>query len=129
MRSTVLSFVIASVLLLPVVCAAADINDIAGTWSGNWTPKGGILDAVTIEVRVEGGKVTGKFRTPSAMDFTKATFNPATGIVAIEATDAKAAGKLYKLDGKVTGNDLKGTLVVGGTPGDLLLIKWTYIPR
>ncbi len=64
MRSTVLSFVIASVLLLPVVCAAADINDIAGTWSGNWTPKGGILDAVTIEVRVEGGKVTGKFRTP-----------------------------------------------------------------
>ena len=55
MRSTVLSFVIASVLLLPVVCSAADINDIAGTWSGNWTPKGGILDAVTIEVRVEGG--------------------------------------------------------------------------
>ena len=128
MRSTVVSLVIAAAMLIPLVCTAADINDIAGTWSGNWTPKGGVLEAVTIEVRVEGGKVAGKFRTPVAMDFTKATFNAATGVVAIEATDTKA-NKLYKLDGKVTGNDLKGTLVVGGTPGDVLLIKWTYIPR
>jgi hypothetical protein len=127
MRSVVLSL-IAAAMLIPHVCAAADINDIAGTWSGNWTPKGGVMDAVTIEVRVEGGKVAGKFRTPVAMDFTKATFNPATGVVAFEATDTKA-NKLYKLDGKVTGNDLKGTLVVGGTPGEFLLIKWTYIPR
>ena len=128
MRSTVLRLVIAAVMLIPCVCSAAGINDIAGTWSGNWTPKGGTLDAVTIEVRVESGKIAGKFRTPVAMDFTKATFNPTTGIVAIEATDTKA-NKLYKLDGKLTGNDLKGTLVVGGTPGDVLLIKWTYIPR
>ena len=128
MRSTVVSLVIAAAMLIPHVCSAADINDIAGTWSGNWTPKGGVLEAVTIEVRVESGKVAGKFRTPVAMDFTKATFNPATGVVAIEAMDTKA-NKVYKLDGKVTGNDLKGTLVVGGIPGDVLLIKWTYIPR
>jgi hypothetical protein len=128
MRSTVRSLAIAAVMLIPLVCTAADINDISGTWSGNWSPKGGVLDAVTVEIRVESGKVVGKFRTPVAMDFTKATFNPATGVVAIEATDTKA-NKLYKLDGKLTGNDIKGTLVVGGAPGDVLLIKWTYIPR
>src|SRR5215510_10116563 len=120
MIATVLSLIVSAILLVTYIGSAADINDIAGTWSGNWTPKGGVLDAVTVEFRVEGGKVSGKFRTPVAMDFTKVTFNPTTGIVAIEATDT-TANKLYKLDGKVTGNDLKGTLVAGGTPGDVLL--------
>jgi hypothetical protein len=48
--------------------------------------------------------------------------------VSLEATDAKA-GKNYKLDGKLTGNDIKGTMVAGGVTGEFLLIKWTYIPR
>jgi hypothetical protein len=128
MRATVLSFVVAVVLMSPVVSRAADINDIAGTWSGNWTPKGGVIDAVTVEIKVEGGKLTGKFRTPQALDFTRATFDPKTGVVALEATDAKG-GKTYKVDGKLAGNDIKGNMVVGATAGEVLLIKWTYIPR
>src|SRR5262245_54727480 len=113
MRSAILCFVIAALLLTPTAGWAADINDIVGTFSGNWTPKGGVLDAFTLEFRLEGGKLTGKFRTPVAMDFTKATFDPKTGAVSVEATDAKAS-KAYKLDGKLTGNDIKGTMVVGG---------------
>jgi hypothetical protein len=128
MRPTVLSFVIGLALIIPGICSAADINDIAGTWSGNWTPKGGVIDAVTVEVRVENNKVSGRFRTPVAMDFTKATFDPKTGAVLLEATDTKAA-KTYKLEGKLTGNDIKGTMTVGTTSGEALLIKWTYIPR
>jgi hypothetical protein len=128
MKSIVLSFLVAAVMMVPFVCAAADINDIAGTWSGNWTPKGGVLDAVTVEMRVENGKVVGKFRTPVAMDLTKASYDPKTGVVSFEATDPKA-NKVYKLDGKLAGTDIKGTLLVGTTPGDVLLIKWTYIPR
>jgi len=128
MRATVLSFVFAVALMTPGVSSAADINDIAGTWSGNWTPKGGIIDAVTVEFRVESGKVSGKFRTPVAMDLTKVTFDPKTGAVSFEATDAKA-GKAYKVDAKLTGNAIKGTMTVGTTPGEVLLIKWTYIPR
>ena len=62
------------------------------------------------------------------MDFTKATYDPKTGVVAFEATDAKA-GKVYKIDGKLSGNDIKGTMQVGATPGEILLIKWTYLPR
>ena len=128
MRPTVLSLVIALALAVPGVCSAADINDIAGTWSGNWTPKGGIIDAATVEIRVENGKLVGRFRTPVAMDFTRATFDPKTGAVVLEATDAKEK-KTYKVEGKLSGNDIKGTMTVGTTAGDVLLIKWTYIPR
>ena len=128
MRSTVLGFLTVALLLMPMASSAADINDIVGTWSGNWTPKGGVIDAFTIEVRLESGKLSGRFRTPAPMDFTKVTFDPKSGNVSVEATDAKEK-KAYKLDGKLAGNDIKGTMVVGGVTGEFLLIKWTYIPR
>jgi hypothetical protein len=128
MKVTVLSFVIAAVLMIPALGTAADINDVAGTWSGNWTPKGGVIDALTVEIKVENGKISGKFRTPVLMDFTRATYDPKTGAVAFEATDAKA-GQVYKINGKLAGNDIKGTMQVGTAAGDVLLIKWTYIPR
>ena len=114
MRSIALIFAV--ILFIPSMGLAVDINDITGTWSGNWTPKGGVLDAMTIEVRVENGKVVGRFRTPVPMDFTRASYDPKTGAVSIEATDSKA-GKTYKLDAKLMGTDIKGTIVVGGVPG------------
>ena len=126
MKSTLL--VMAAVMILPLVSAAADITDVTGTWSGNWTPKGGVLDALTIEIRMENGKLAGKFRTPVPMDLTTISFNAKSGDVTLEATDPKS-NKRYKLDGKLTGNDIKGTLVAGDVSGDVLLIKWTYIPR
>ena len=129
MRSTLLRFAIAAALLiLPLVGTAADISDVTGTWSGNWNPKGGVLDAVTVEIRLDNGKLAGKFRTPVPMDFTRISFEPKTGVVSFEATDAKTS-KRYKLDGKLSGNDIKGTLVAGDVTGDVLLIKWTYVPR
>ena len=126
MKSTLL--VMAAVMILPLVSAAADITDVTGTWSGNWAPKGGVLDALTIEIRMENGKLAGKFRTPIPMDLTNISFNAKSGAVTLEATDPKS-NKRYKLDGKLTGNDIKGTLVAGDVSGDVLLIKWTYIPR
>jgi hypothetical protein len=125
-RSIALIFAVS--LIIPSMGFAADINDITGTWSGNWTPKGGVLDAMTIEARVENGKIVGRFRTPVPMDFTRASYDPKTGVVSIEATDSKA-GKTYKLDARLAGSDIKGTIVVGGVTGDVLLIKWTYVPR
>ena len=102
---------------------------INGTWSGNWTPKGGTPDAVTIELRQENsGMVTGKFLNPAQMEFSKATFNPKTGVILIEATDQKA-GKRYHLEGKIEGTELKGTLGAGNVSGGLRLIKWTFFGR
>ena len=111
---------------LPAPAAAADKTEINGTWSGNWTPKGGVPDAVTVELRRDvGGNLTGKFLTPAPMEFSKASFNPLTGVIAFEATDEKSA-KHYKLDGKVKGTELIGTLGTNDTAGEIRLIKWTF---
>src|SRR5947209_3924925 len=116
-------------VFLVVTVAAADLTAINGTWSGNWTPKGGVPDAITVELRRDvGGNLTGKFLTPAPMEFSKASFNPLTGVIAFEATDEKSA-KHYKLDGKVKGTELIGTLATNDTAGDIRLIKWTFFGR
>ena|ERR1051326_6971755 len=110
--------------LLPLL--AETLN---GTWSGNWTPKGGVPDAVTLELKEDNaGMVTGKFVNPAPMEFSKAVFNEKTGTMTLEATDKKS-GKQYKLDGKVQGTELKGTLSAGETSGEIRLIKWTFFGR
>jgi hypothetical protein len=117
-------------VLFALVLAAlpVDIQDVVGTFSGSWTPKGGVMDAVTVEIRQEEGKLVGRFRSPMEMPFTTASFDIKTGAVKLAATDSKS-GKVYKLDGTLKGFEIKGTLTAGDTVGDLLLIKWTYVPR
>ncbi len=75
-------------VLLMATASAADLAAINGTWSGNWTPKGGVLDAVTVELRSDAaGNITGKFLTPVPMDFSKASFNRTTGASALVRSD------------------------------------------
>ena len=105
---------------------AADPSAISGTWSGNWTPKGGLRDPITVELKWDNrGKLTGKFRTPVNMEFSEASFNPRTGIVTFEATDEKS-GKNYRVEGKLQGTEITGTMGVNDTKGDVRLIKWTF---
>ena len=126
MKTTLFVLLASTLLLAPALAEPTEIN---GTWSGNWTPKGGVQDAVTIEIKQDTpAKLTGKFLTPAPMEFSKVAFNRTTAALTAEAFDEKS-GKSYKLDGKVKGTELKGTLTVNGTPGDLLLIKWTYFGR
>jgi hypothetical protein len=109
--------------------AGAQAPSINGTWSGNWTPKGGVPDAVTIELRVDNtGILTGKFFNPVQAEFSKATFSPKTGLIAAEATDQKS-WKHYKLEGKIKDTELLGTLSAGDVSGELRLIKWTFFGR
>ena len=110
----------------PVI--TADSGPLNGTWSGNWTPKGGGPDAMTIEIRQDTATLTGKLVNPVPMEFSKTTFNAKTGIFTAEATDPKS-GKHYKLDGKVEGTELKGTFTAGDAAGDMRLIKWTFFGR
>ncbi|HLH31121.1 MAG TPA: hypothetical protein VKY31_07955 [Terriglobia bacterium] len=126
MKATFLVFaLVAATLLAPSVAADTD-SQVVGTWSGNWTPKGGVPDAITIELKQESfGKITGKFLTPSPLDFSNVSFNAHTHVFSAEATD-KNSGKHYKLDGKVEGTELKGTLDVNDVSGNVMLIKWTY---
>ena len=124
-----LLFVLTMFVLLLATVAAADLPAINGTWSGNWTPKGGVPDAVTVELRRDAaGNLMGKFLTPVPMDFSKASFNPTTGIVRFEAADAKS-GKQNKLEDKLKGTELIGTLAADDTAGEVRLIKWTFFGR
>jgi len=118
--------VLVTSMFLPAFAPAAGLNAIVGTWSGNWMPEGGSPDAVTVELREDkAGKLTGKFLTPTPMDFSEASFNPATKAVAFEATNPKT-GKFYRLQGKIKGTELVGTLVANDTAGEVRLIKWTF---
>jgi len=126
-KATLLISVI--LVLFVAMPAAAQTVDLNGTWSGNWMPQGGVWTAVTVQLVEESpGKLTGKFLTPAAMDFKKVTFDAKTGKILVEATDA-TSGKNYKLDAKFQRTELKGTLAANETTGELLLIKWTYVPR
>jgi hypothetical protein len=113
-----------------VTIASADVQpaDLEGTWSGGWTPDGGIRDAMTIELKHEGAELKGRFLTPVSLDFTKARFNKKTQTLEIDALDA-GTGKTYKLNAKVEGTEIKGKLSVGPQSGEVQLIKWTYVPR
>ena len=127
MRQIFLLFVISTLFL--ATTGKGTLSTITGTWSGSWVPKGGSLDSITVEFRLDAaGKLTGRFRTPVPMDFSKVSFNPATEVVVCEATDGKT-GKLYKLEGKFKGTELIGTLSLNDTAGEVRLIKWTYVPH
>ena len=128
MKTTLFTLILIAVMLAP--CFAADTSEeLVGKWSGNWTPQGGIPDSMTIELTPEGsGRLTGKFVTPAPMEFTHASFDAKTHAIAFEAVDPKT-GKHYKVDGKIHGTELKGTLGIDNVKGELLLIKWTYVPR
>ena len=109
--------------------AVAETVEVSGTWSGNWVTQGGVWNAVTVQfVQQDSGKLTGKFLTPVQMDFKKVSFDPKTGKILLEAVD-ETSGTNYKLDGKFQGTELKGTLSANEMAGELLLIKWTYVPR
>ena len=109
--------------------AADTSKELVGKWSGNWTPQGGVPDAMTIELTEEtSGHLTGKFLTPVPIEFSRASFDPKTHAVALEAMDQKS-GKRYRIDGKIRGTELRGNLEINDVKGDLLLIKWTYFPR
>src|SRR5688500_9462168 len=132
MKATLLLFVFfAATSLAPAVAADKDAtaDQLIGTWSGSWTPQGGIRDSITVEVRRDDtGKLTGKFLTPAAMNSSKPSFDYKTGVLLLEAIDEKS-GKQYKLKAKVQGTELKGTLAADALSGELHLIKWTYVPR
>ena len=118
---------VAAAVAAPIL-VAADMADLKGTWSGNWMPKGGIPDSMTVEIRLDAGKLGGKFITPMTVEFSNITFDPKTALVSFEAADSKS-GKHYKVSGKLQGTEINGTVDSNGTVGDVRLIKWTYFGR
>jgi len=120
--------VIAAVLAAPVL-AADSLSNLDGTWSGDWMIKGGIPNAVTVQLSVsDAGKLTGKFLSPTAMECTTSSYAAKTRQLVLEATDDKT-NTHYRLVGKVSGTEIIGTIESGENTGTIRLVKWTYFPR
>lgn len=127
MKSMLQITVIVAVSLLASTTFGAE-NELKGTWSGSWM-KEGIPEAVTIELAEnEKGGISGKFLTPTNMVFTVATFNAKTNAVALEAVEPQSKKK-FRIDAKLTGTELNGTMTVDAAKGNIRLIKWTFFPR
>ena len=124
------SFIVLLVAVFLVPSFAEDTSEkLSGTWSGNWTRQDGIPEPMTIELAQESpGRLTGKFLTPVRMEFTHGSFDPKTDAITLEGMDQKS-GKHYRIDGKIRGTELNGTLGIDGVKAALLLIKWTYFGR
>ena len=119
-------FLAATLLASP---APQETPQFVGTWSGNWASKGGSPEAVTVELKADDRRMlTGRFVTPVPMDFSKASFDPKTSRILVEAADQKSE-KRYKLDALMKDTELNGTMEVDGVPGTVRLIKWTFFGR
>ena len=129
MKATSILLAIFCGFLFATTLAADTIPDqLKGTWSGNWTPTGGVSDAMTIEIKYDDtGKLTGRFVNPASMNFTQARFNEKTRLLTLEALDPKS-GQPYKLNAKMEGTELKGTVTAGTETGQIHLVKWTFVP-
>jgi hypothetical protein len=121
---------IAVALMLATSALAADTeSNLEGTWSGDWMIKGGVPDAVTVQLSVsDSGKLTAKFLSPAPMECTTASYAAKTRQLVLEAADDKS-GTHYKLAGKVSGTEIIGTIDSGAKTGTIRLVKWTYFPR
>jgi hypothetical protein len=132
MKAILLFFLLTAVLVsTPSLASNTDsIQDqLNGTWSGSWIPEGGVRGSITVELQYdESGRLTGRFVTPVSVNFTKASFNSKSRMLLLEATDAQS-GKQYKLNARVEGTEIKGTVAADNQSGEVHLIKWTYVPR
>jgi hypothetical protein len=111
MKTFFMLFAIAGAMLFATSLSANTMEDqLNGTWSGSFIPASGVRDSMTIEIKHDDrGTLAGRF-------------------VSLEATDA-ASGKQYKVQAKVEGTEIKGTVTAGNESGSIDLIKWTYVPR
>lgn len=131
MKAMSLLFVFSAAIFWAAPSFAADTiqDQLNGTWSGSWTPEGGVRDSMTIELRYDdSGKLTGRFVSPISKNFTKATFNAKTSVLSLEAADGTSS-KQYKLNAKIAGTEIKGAVAVDNQTGQIHLIKWSYVPR
>ena len=113
-------------LVIPAVANDTLQQQLTGTWSGGWVPENGTHDSMTIELRYDDrGTLQGRFVTPVAVDFTKATFNAKTKMLSAEALNS---GKKYALSATLDGTEIRGTLNYDNQAGAIHLIKWTFQP-
>lgn len=108
--------------------AGQTINDVKGTWSGDWIPESGARDRVTVEFRVENGSLVGKLLNPEQLDLSRVEFDEKTHAVVAEAVDAQTHAR-FTIEARVDGTRMNGKMDSTEGSGEIRLTKWTYVPR
>lgn len=102
--------------------AAAD--PISGSWSGDWGPSPGDRNQVTVDLKWDGKALTGTVNPgPNAVQISKATFDPKTGVVHMEADVKRGTTIHYVIDGKVEKNTMSGSWNHDNRKGDFRITK------
>jgi len=122
-------------LLLALLVAAPALaqfgHPLKGTWSGDWGTTKENPSHVVLELNWDGKAITGNINPgPKAVAIKKATLDPATWGVHIEADGKDAAGKPvpYAIDGKLENigayqRILSGTWAEGARKGTFRVVR------
>lgn len=133
----VYGFLLICAAVLPLQLHAQNARDpLSGTWTGDWGPTPSDRNHVTVELKWDGKSVTG-FVSGSGnvagpgtavvsykIDFKKASYDPKTGSLHLEA-DAYARGYKvhYIIDGPLQNDTLSGTWKHGDRKGNFKLSR------
>jgi hypothetical protein len=117
--------------LIPAANAAAQFgHPLKGSWSGDWGPNKEQRTRVLLQMQWDGKAITGAINPgPNALPLTKATLDPVTWLVHLEAERKDSAGKSSQavIDGKLDNigayrRVLSGTWTLAGQKGDFRLV-------
>ena len=106
-------------------------HPLKGSWTGDWSPSAGQQVHVLVEMKWDGKAITGTVNPgPHGVAISKATLDPVSWNVHLEADGKDAAGKAfhYVMDGKLENigsynRVLSGTWTEGATKGPLKLVR------
>ena len=105
-------------------------HPLKGSWSGDWGPNKEQRTRVLLQMQWDGKAITGAINPgPNAQTLTKATLDPATWMVHLEAEGKDGGGKLSQVvvNGKLENigayrRVLSGTWTQNGQKGEFRLV-------
>lgn len=97
----------------------------SGRWSGDYGPDADRRDPVTLDLKWDNATLRGTVHAgPRSLDVSQAIFKPETGAIQLQF-DAQANGRAvhYVIDGKVEGNQMRGSWSHDDQKGDFRVTK------
>jgi hypothetical protein len=118
---------LACLIAIPVLAQQRGGADpLTGTWAGDWGPNQADRNQVTVDLKLEGGAVTGVVKTANRPEvpLSKGTFDATARTVKMEAVAPRGGATVrYIIEGKLEGNTLTGSWNHDNTKGDFKLTK------
>jgi hypothetical protein len=101
------------------------MDPLSGVWIGDWGPTPTLRNPVTVELKWDGRRLTGRVNPgPNAIRLQKTSFDPKTGVVHLEA-DVVFEGNMvhYVIQGRVENETLIGTWRHDDKKGDFKIVR------